>query len=264
MEKPLAGKKILITRGKRQAEDFARKLEEAEAVPYIVPLLRFQKRDAQSNKQVLSKLHEFTWVFFTSANGVKFFFEQLKDCGIDGKLLRRHRIAAVGSKTRKALQKFGIAADFVPSKFSGKNMVEEFMRKYPDPLSILLVCGGLAKQDIPDQLEQQMVYFQKAVVYDTLINMAARDDLLALIKKQELDAYTFTSPSTVKAFTKLTAARPDLQAEIFSKSLIVCIGPTTLEAARKQGFTNILAPDEYTLDGMIGMLTRYYETKGTR
>ncbi|QTM99983.1 uroporphyrinogen-III synthase [Sediminibacillus dalangtanensis] len=261
MGKPLAGKRVLITRSEQQAEDFASKLEEAEAVPVIVPLLRLQKREAQSNKQILSKLHEFTWVFFTSANGVKFFFEQLRDCGLDSGQLENSRVAAVGRKTRQALHKQGLSVDFTPEKYSGKRMATEFMKKYPDPGPVLLVCGGLARQDIPLQLERQKVYFQKAVVYDTLINTVARDDLLSFIREGKLDVYTFTSPSTVKAFMKLTSDEPELQQKVVSEALTVCIGPTTKEAAGKQGFTNILVPKDYTLEGMIKQLARYYDTE---
>ncbi|SDM97788.1 uroporphyrinogen-III synthase [Sediminibacillus halophilus] len=261
MGKPLTGKKILITRSEHQAEDFARKLEEAEAVPIIVPLLRLQKREAQSSKQILSKLHEFTWVFFTSANGVKFFFEQLRDCGLNGEQLDKNRVAAVGRKTRQALHKHGLSVDFIPEKYSGKRMAIEFMKKYPDPGPVLLVCGGLARQDIPQQLERQQVYFQKAVVYDTLINTVARDNLLSFIREGKLDVYTFTSPSTVKAFMNLTSDEPELQEKVVSEALTVCIGPTTKEAAVKQGFTNILVPQDYTLDGMIEQLARYFDTE---
>ncbi|WP_153464708.1 uroporphyrinogen-III synthase [Sediminibacillus terrae] len=261
MDKPLEGKRVLITRSEQQAEDFARKLKEAEAVPKIVPLLRFRKREAPSNKKILSKLHEFTWVFFTSANGVKFFFEQLEDFGLDVGQLGNCRVAAVGRKTKQALHKQGLSVDFTPQKYSGKQMALEFMKKYPDPGRVLLVCGGLARQEIPQQLERQQVCFQKAVVYDTLINTAAREDLLSFIRKRELDVYTFTSPSTVKAFMKLTSHEPDLQEKLVSEMLTVCIGPTTKEAAQKRGFTNILVPEEYTLDGMISRLARHYDTE---
>ncbi|NHW59414.1 uroporphyrinogen-III synthase, partial [Escherichia coli] len=75
MNRPLSGKQILVTRARAQAEAFSEKIMEAGGTPIEVPLLQVQKRITKENEKTFHKLHRFTWVFFTSANGVKFFFK---------------------------------------------------------------------------------------------------------------------------------------------------------------------------------------------
>ncbi|SDK41358.1 uroporphyrinogen-III synthase [Sediminibacillus albus] len=264
MDKFLSGRKILITRSKEQADVFAKKMKKADAIPYMVPLLTFHKRISEPNRMIFNRLHEFTWVFFTSANGVKFFFEQLNDYNIDISSLNYMKFAVVGRKTESKLHKLGFPVHFIPNEFAGDKMVSEFLEQYASPGKVLLAAGGLSREDIAYQLSEQQVFFQKAVVYDTLINEDVQETLLTYIDQEKLDAYTFTSPSTVKAFIWLTAAAESLQRRIKEEGLCVCIGPTTREAAVKHGFKNILVPEEYTIDGMIETMNRYFHAKGIR
>ena len=80
--KPLFGKRILVTRAREQASSFAQILEAAgaEIVEFptitIVPPESWEPLDA-----AISRLREYRWVIFTSANGVRFFWERLQHAG---------------------------------------------------------------------------------------------------------------------------------------------------------------------------------------
>ncbi|WP_077621336.1 uroporphyrinogen-III synthase [Sediminibacillus massiliensis] len=262
MDKPLLGKKILVTRGKQQAKLFSDKIEAEGALPFVVPLLKFKMRESQENHAIFSKLHEFSWIFFTSANGVKFFFEQCKFHHVTLEDLKSKRFAVIGKKTEHKLHTYGLRADFLPDTFNGRTMVDQFLNDHSEPGSILLTVGNISRNEIASELERQQVLFQKAVVYDTLWNGDEKEELLAYMEKAEIDAYTFTSPSSLKSFCRIARDRPELFRTVKEQALCVCIGPTTGEAACRAGFHHVLVPDEYTVEGMINKMRSYYKRKG--
>ena len=63
-----------------------------------------------------------------------------------------------------------------------------------------------------------------------------------------MDVLTFTSSSTVRNFTTLTAGLD------YGDPLTVCIGPITAATAHELGFHVDVVADEYTIDGLIEAL----------
>ncbi|WP_186576244.1 uroporphyrinogen-III synthase [Aquibacillus kalidii] len=259
MENTLAGKKILVTREKSQAKVFAEKLEEVGAIPLIAPLLTFEANYSEENQALLQELHEFTWVFFTSANGVKFFFELMELYKVDRSALQSIHIAVVGKKTAQQLHDFGLEADFCPSVFNGEEMASEFLDKYSNKERILLACGMKSRKEIPNLLKKHQVAFRKLKLYDTLLNEKAQQTLVEYISNHEIDALTFTSPSTIHAFVKLTKDYPEVQDFVMKNNLCLCIGATTERKAKRVGFSNIRVPSVYSIDGMIQELIHYFK-----
>src|SRR5512142_922492 len=113
-------KRILITRPRAQAGDFAEKLSAAGFEPIFFPVIEI--RPIENNvalERALSKLECYEWIVFTSVNAVDVVARseatmQSPD-GLRG-LLRRGasrsdistRVAAIGPKTAEALQARGV------------------------------------------------------------------------------------------------------------------------------------------------------------
>src|SRR6056297_1145277 len=112
----LAGRNILVSRARSQAANLSEKIRQAGGTPIEVPLLRFSLRNNQENKQLLAQLHEYAWIFFTSSNGVKFFFELWKREADDWP--EKLNIGVVGEKTEEMLKQYGQSADFIPSTYT--------------------------------------------------------------------------------------------------------------------------------------------------
>ncbi|UFT97950.1 uroporphyrinogen-III synthase [Radiobacillus kanasensis] len=263
MNKPLTGKHILITRSKEQAPPFSTLLEGAGAIPVVVPLLTFKRKDSEENRKILQQLHEFTWVFFTSANGVKFFFDYVRSLRIPRTKLSSIRFGVVGRKTDQALQAYGFEAGFQPSHFLGENMAKEFMKQFSvENVNILLINGNLSRDDVRKQLQAEQVKFETCVIYETLINEEETNNLKEQVNSDLVDAYTFTSPSSVEAFMELIQDEQTQIRNIQQEKLCVCIGTTTEQAARSAGFKQIIIPEEFTIDGMVMVLEHYFQEKG--
>ena len=72
MTSPLSGKRVLVTRAREQAATFTKLIEEREGISIEIPLISFEPRKLNS-----LQLSEFSWILFTSANGVRFFLKQV-------------------------------------------------------------------------------------------------------------------------------------------------------------------------------------------
>src|SRR5690349_21671158 len=105
MNMPLSGKRIVITRARKQAETLARSIEElgGEVIEFptieISPPESFAEFDA-----AIDKLDTYQWVIFTSVNSVEPFLQRLSLRGKTTAALRAHRIGAIGAETAKRLE----------------------------------------------------------------------------------------------------------------------------------------------------------------
>ncbi|MEC0141726.1 uroporphyrinogen-III C-methyltransferase, partial [Paenibacillus macerans] len=104
---PLFGKRILVTRSRSQASDLVRGIEELGGEPYEFPVIQISMPSGaalERTDEALSRLETYDWAFFTSVNGVDYFFKHLERLGKDIRALYKARIAAVGPATLAALR----------------------------------------------------------------------------------------------------------------------------------------------------------------
>ncbi|WP_079479507.1 uroporphyrinogen-III synthase [Halobacillus salinus] len=247
----LTGRTVLVTRGKTQAASMVHAIERQGGNVIHTPLVTFQVNNTRENQRILIQLHDYDWVFFTSSNGVKFFFTILNDINIEVPV--NLRFAVVGEKTERTLEKYGYQADFVPSSFKGSKMGKEFFERFEPSMSILYVRGNRSKDDLIDNFKEQQVFFQTITAYDTLLVKNDKHKIEKLVENGEIDALTFTSPSTVEAFSEMIEIDDVCSIPCF------CIGPTTASEAEAAGFRHIFIPESYTIDHMVDSLSQYFQ-----
>ena len=99
-------------------------------------------------------------------------------------------------------------------------------------------------------LTEQGAMVDDIALYDTITAVASPTMLTEL--ENGVDALTFTSPSSVRNFLKITK---DLTSfENLSDIPIYCIGPVTAEEVEKNGLVVTAVADPYTIDGLINAL----------
>ncbi|WP_226583447.1 uroporphyrinogen-III synthase [Halobacillus litoralis] len=255
---PLQGKKVLVTRGKSQARRFTEMIEGKGGVVRHTPLLTFQLNDSESHEKTLHELHDYSWIFLTSSNAVKFFFELLKKYKVI--FPKQMNIAIIGSKTKRALQDHGYEADFLPTLYRADKMGSEFFQQYPDPGNILYIRGNRSRDVLPTYFKDKGVFFQSLTVYDTLLVKDDQKKIRKWISDNDLDALTFTSPSTIQAFLSIVKGTDQKGLDL----PCFCIGPTTAEKARSHGFKNVMVPLQYTIQHMFEEMVCYFSNEGKR
>jgi len=252
----LTNKRILVTRQEPKASELADHINQCGGEAIVTPLITIECQLSSHGETLIHKLESYEWIVFTSGNGVKCFFNQLKKYGKKDPLKHTH-IAAVGPKTNQVLQTFGYQADFMPSVYNAETMAVELSVAYDLKGPVLLVQGQLSRTTINDMLQEKAIPFDRLIVYKTGINKEATDRLQQVLSTEDVDFITFTSPSTIDAFMDLSKK----QARDIA-STIVCIGTTTEKRALDYGFKRMLVPDEFTIDSMLQKMHDYISEQG--
>lgn len=172
--------------------------------------------------RALDRLDTFDWLIFTSANGAKYFFERLRNRGLDARALSSMKIAAIGKTTAHRLTAFGILADIVPDKESSAGLLERFNALDMKGKKVLLPKAKVASAELPEGLAGFGAAVEEIAVYETVEIEPADVDLDCI------DKILFTSGSTAQAFVKkFGRVPPHIKA--------YCLGKPTQASAKKYG-----------------------------
>ncbi len=248
-DRPLLGKKIVVTRARPQASGLTRLLTEYGAECLECPTIRIAPPDDWSLlDRCLEVLPQYDWLAFTSVNGVAWFFHRLREKGLDSRALGHLKTAVIGPATEKKLGEYGLAADILPDSYRAEAVVAAF-RDYPlEGRKILLPRAAEARPVLPEELTKMGAAVDEVPVYYTRRDRSAADKLLTALENREVDLVTFTSSSTVKNFRSLL---PESAAErLLAGVAIAVIGPITAETAAEEGLTVHIAAEDYTIEGL--------------
>ena len=239
-QRPLFGKKVVVTRAREQASALTARLGALGAEVIELPSIAMKPIEFE-----LPDLTTFDWIVFTSANGVEHFWQRgLVAAGGDARSLHNNKIAAIGPGTADALQRFGIVADLVPERF----IAESLLAQFPDPptttSNVLIVRPVVARDALPDGLRDRGYHVDILGVYETVRAVPNPDDLEA-VRNGSVDVITFTSSSTVANFVDLVGPLRD------ATPTIVSIGPQTSETAKAQGLEVTVEADPHDIDGLV-------------
>ncbi len=251
--------RILITRPRAQADDFAEKLRSAGFEPIFFPVIEIRPVENNTElEEALANLEEYAWVVFTSVNAVDVIARSAatKQSSNPSGLLRfacndrSPGIAAIGPKTAQALRRHGIEPDFIPDEY----VAEAILPGLGDVNGkrILLPRAEIARKELPEAIRKAGGIPHEIIVYRTLPAAVDRDGLAAL--KSGVDVITFTSASTVENFAAIARKNQLDPLNLPNNPLFACIGPITEQAAKEAGFQNVVVAKEYTTDGLIEVL----------
>src|SRR4030095_7565869 len=116
--KPLAGKRIVVTRARAQSSDFIRRLEELGANVIEFPTIEVQPPENFARfDEAIGKIASYDWLIVTSVNGVEPLIARLQVQGISVASLSHLKIGAIGPQTADKLAAAGIRSGFVPSRY---------------------------------------------------------------------------------------------------------------------------------------------------
>ncbi len=263
--KPLAGKRILITRARHQARTLAEALEEQGADVCAIPAIEIVSPDSyDALDAALLDARKYQWLILTSVNGVEVLVERMEQLArktfaspqamLTGDTLR---IAAMGPATARALEAHGLSVDIVPEKYIAESLVEA-LRDQVFGQHILLVRAKVARDVIPVELEKAGAVVNVVDAYQTVVPAASRDALRQVFDSpgQLPHAVTFTSSSTVTNFFRLLA---EAGVSAWPASMAAAsIGPITSRTLLEHGIEPVVEASEYTIPGLVAALCRWY------
>lgn len=252
--RPLFGKKIIVTRSREQASELTQLLENLGAEVIEFPVIRIvEPADWGPVDASVREIGTYDWLIFTSANGVDRLAKRLVETGLDIRSLAGPRVAAIGPKTAETLEKLCVRVDFVPTEFVAEAVVEQF----PDDVKgkrILLARAGGAREVLPDKLAELGADVTVATVYETVLEDSEADKVRQMLADGEIDIVTFTSSSTVTNFLKLLGGSQSVPDSV----MVACIGPITAKTAEDSGLKPDVVASEYTIEGLVGSLLEQF------
>ena len=256
--RPLMGKKILVTRARKQASDLVKLLSDLGADCLEFPVIRVDPPDDLKPLDLaISNLSDYQWLIFTSVNGVEFFFERLfNKAGKDVRALNHIQTAVIGTATEKKLLKFGLKSDIIPKSFMAESIVEAFAKKNVRGKKMLLPRAQKGRSVLPVELARMGGVVDDVAVYSTNTENTNSEHVMDLLSQGEIDIITFTSSSTVQNFFNMLPLEKCKM--VMEKIETACIGPITAETARKTGFNVNLTADTYTIPGLCDAILKYY------
>lgn len=278
-EKPLSGRRIVVTRPPGQADSMARRLRDLGAVPVACPTIRIvPPEDPGPLRRAARSVGDYGWIVFTSVNGVDRFAEALQRGGRvpEEALAAGARVAAIGPSTaEKVGERFGVEPDVVPDEYRAEALAVAIRRHAArddaSPSTAPSAAGDVAEGDGGRELEGVRILLPRAAearaVLPERLEAAGADvdevaayravppdaEELAPVREQlragEIDWLTFTASSTVRNF--VSALGTDL-----GGARVAAIGPITAGTARELGLTVDVVAEEYTVPGLIEVLIR--------
>ncbi len=257
-KKPLAGRRIVVTRSPEQATELSLKLKQFGSDSLEIPLIKIEPYvDPLTAADVFAEIARYEWLVFTSANGVKYFFRQFFKQFEDIRSIGLLRIAAVGKGTADAIGAYRLKVDVIPEVATSEALADTLCQKESlDNLKILVITGNLNRDVLEKKLQEAAAIVDRFQVYQTLKTDLSGHAVAGSFRQKGADAVTFTSPSTVKSFLDQAA---QLQPEKGARKPLTCsIGPVTSESMRKIGMPVDIEAAEHTLDGMVQALVKKF------
>lgn len=255
-DKPLFGKRVLVTRSREQASVLSEKLENLGAEAWEYPTIKIKEPDdLAALDAAVARAGAYNWIIFTSVNGVNAFFQRLRAQQLDIRSLGAAKICAIGPKTAQALEERGLLVDVMPEVFRAEAVIEALKDRITPGDRVLLPRADLARQVLVDSLQQLGAQVDEVIAYQTMLADAADTELLLeKLQAGEIHVLTFTSSSTVTNFLKLLGDHRHLLQGI----TVACIGPVTAQTAEKHGLHVDVCAEQYTIDGLVAAIQAYF------
>lgn len=249
--RPLFGKRIVVTRTRKQASQLSSRLSELGADVFEIPTIKIgAPADHRPLVDAIVGLNNYNWIVFTSPNGVDAFFEKFFTAFDDIRDFGGARIAAVGPATAAKLKELHLRVDVMPEKYL-TNEITDAIDAFEsiENLNILLMRAEVANPDLPKALEAKGAIVDDIACYRTEPETEDLTGHAARLVDEGADWVTFTSSSTVEHFN----ARFQLEALVkkFPKMRLASIGPETSKAMRALNLEPAIEAKVHSIEGLV-------------
>jgi len=255
--RPLSGIRVGITGTEQFAGRLTRALEAQGAqVSWVLDMKVISHAESAPMKDAYKNLEQYTWIVFTSANGVRLFFLGLRAAGRDYRSLGHVKFAVIGEGTGRELERYGFQEDYMPDSYCAEALGQGLCgiltpadrlliarSKGGSPvLTRLLGQAGILFDDIP------LYEVKGSSVNDSSVNNSPANDSPA-DKIETLDYLTFASASGVRAYFErmdsigMPSWLPDAK--------MVCIGDITARELERSGHKAHITASSYHIGGLV-------------
>jgi len=257
--KPLAGKRVVVTRALEQSQSLVDALRDAGAAPVLLPLVAFAPADNFAELDAcLKNSARFDWVFFTSQNALRAVQQRCAVLELSlSKIFKDVKIAAVGPATAEAVAGAGLTVNFISRIHTGIALGEELSAETQNK-RVFLPRSDRANPDLIEVLNLHGWQVTPVVAYKTVSPNS--DSSLESQLHGGADAVLFFSPSAVHHLRELLG--PQRFRDLGHQSIFVAIGPVSDNALKAEGVSRILLAADSTVSAAVATLSEYFAKAG--
>jgi uroporphyrinogen III methyltransferase / synthase len=250
---PLFGKRIAVTRTRKQAGEFVERLRALGADAFELPTIRIEPPlDKRQFYELVADAHIYDWLVFTSPNGADAFFTAFFEIYHDARDIGCARIAAIGPATAERVRSYRLQVDVQPEKYVAEEIIEALQKETSlENLKFLLARAEGAREALALELTQCGAIVDEAIAYRTV---PETDDIAGGVRRfreEGADMITFTSSSTVENFLALDLPRPE-------SMKTASIGPITSRTMRARGLAVDVEAKQHDIPGLVEAIRKYW------
>jgi uroporphyrinogen III methyltransferase/synthase len=245
--RPLIGKRVMVTRPRRQTRDLAERLVELGADVVFQPAIEIS--DPPDWAQVdgaIERIGGYDWLVFSSANGVQYFLDRLWDKNVDLRKLGQLSLAAIGPGTADELARYRLKADLVPKTYRAEALAEELSADARGK-SFLLARASRGREVLSERLAAAGAAVDQIVVYSSDDVERPQSEVAEALAEGRIDWITVTSSAIGRSLARLFGQ--DLR-----HAKLASISPITSEVLSQLGYEPRAEAEVYTMDGLLAAI----------
>ena len=216
-------------------------------------------------EQPLPEISGFSWLVFTSPNGVRLFQKKMRQERRDLRGLAGKKIAVIGPGTGEALEESGLFYDLMPQIHDAAHLGAALAERMGEKERALLLRSELGSPALTRELSTAGREYQDFPLYELWAKPEQREEAFRRLREAQPDYLLFGSASGVRSFVEgliQSADRATLQRALHCGPLprVGCIGPQCLAAwEEEKGRLKQFLPklpeaftaEEFNIDGLI-------------
>lgn len=216
----------------------------------------------------LPELSGFSWLVFTSPNGVRIFLEKMKQERRDLRTLVGKRIAVIGPGTEERLAEGGLIFDLMPEIHDASHLGAALAERMGPGERALLLRSELGSPALTQKLSEAGREYRDFALYELREKPGQREEAFRRLRENPPDYLLFGSASGVRSFVDgLIQSAP----RCGSLPRIGCIGPQCRAAWEeekgrlKQILTRLpeaFTAEEFNIDGLVRAVNADWEKGG--
>jgi uroporphyrinogen-III synthase len=259
--KPLAGKRVVVTRALEQSQSLVDALRDAGAEPVLLPVVAFAPADNPAELDAcLKNSARFDWVFFTSQNALRAVRRRCEVLDLPlAQVFDGVKIAAVGPTTAEAVTATGLTVHFISRIHTGVALAEELSAE-TQTKRVFLPRSDRANPDLIEALNLHGWQVTPVVAYKTVSPDSDLPQAQESLLRIGADALLFFSPSAVHHLRDLIGS-PRFR-ELSRESIFVAIGPVSENALKAEGVDRILLTTDTTVAAAVSSLANHFAKAG--
>jgi uroporphyrinogen III methyltransferase / synthase len=243
--RPLFGRKVVVTRSRAQAQALSRQLIDLGAEVVEIPTIAIAEPSdgGAALHAAARRIRDFDWLVVTSPNGAR----RTMEAFVDVRALGGVKVAAIGPATAQALAESKLVADLVPAEYVAESLLAALGTPTGAGGRVLIARAAVARDVLPDGLAAAGWQVEVVEAYRTV-----RPDPREHHRRELADAdiITFTSSSTVVNFVEAFGVEA-------VPATVGCIGPITATTAREVGLDVAFEASVHTVDGLVDALLQF-------